>query len=438
MASNKRLGKASPGLGSANTTTAEASSKKVVVKCPICDNIIRETVGKRLGQDAIECNGSCATWLHRHCAGLTREAYLAASNTDTPFYCPQCRLDQQELDIKSLRDLVTKLSSQLSVACEEIACLKRSSLSEPESVNSSNGDQGTRSVDGPSVIVNTGASGSRSYAQVARGSLQQESSFFTSSKSHDRKSNLVLFGVDECDTGTSWLQRSMNDIGNVTSILTGLDQSIHNSSVLECKRLGKFKPDSTNSRPILARMARPVDVMCVLSNKNKLTGPIFIKPDLTREERNIEKLLLKERWTLIQSGISRRDIRIRQSALFVKGELHAMVTDNALELQHSVDTEHACVSPSHDHAVQDAEVLGAPISSSVEAAEDSPSALNSVSNSSYSNCSPTLSPPCSSSAEAAEGSPSALSFTSNCTQTLSSPCSLTEASNSVPLESTSS
>ena len=56
-----------------------------------------------------------------------------------------------------------------------------------------------------------------------------------------------------------------------------------------------------------------------------LKHPIVIKPDLTPEERQRDSILLKERWTLIQSGVPRNSIRIRDSRLFVKNKLFGHV-----------------------------------------------------------------------------------------------------------------
>lgn len=399
---------------------ALSKSKKVTVVCPICDSIIKETVGKRPGHDAIECNGSCSAWIHRQCAGLTKDDYLAASQTDTPFYCSKCRLDQHELEIQSLRDMVIQLSNKLNEACGELAFLKNSSMLTKQVSNNEN--HGNQTVDvTPSVKVHASRG---SYAQVTRGSFQQELGPTISSKSPDRKSNLILYGIKEYDKGTPWLQRSMNDIAAVTSILTGLDQTIHDSSVVECKRLGKFKPDGTMPRPILAKMARPLDVMCVLAKKKQLSGLISIKPDMTREERNVENLLLKERRLLIESGINRKHIRIRQSALIVKGKLHARVTESTLEkletvLEADADFSEDSVSiVSNVQSSPDAFVLSETESSTQE---DSPSTNSSIGVTQYtSNSTPTP-------------SPSSPQFTSDSTSTPSSPSpSLTNSSPSLP------
>ena len=62
---------------------------------------------------------------------------------------------------------------------------------------------------------------------------------------------------------------------------------------------------------------------------------MFIKPDLTPEERERDSALLKERWSLIQSGVVCRDIRIRDSRLYVKNKLYGHV--NKSEFQYSPD-----------------------------------------------------------------------------------------------------
>ena len=68
--------------------------------------------------------------------------------------------------------------------------------------------------------------------------------------------------------------------------------------------------------------------------KNLLVGVkdvcITCKPDLSRQERQVEAILLKERWKLIQSGIDRKDIKIRNGSLYAKGKLHCRVENDKL------------------------------------------------------------------------------------------------------------
>jgi len=67
------------------------------------------------GQDVIFCEGSCDTWLHRKCAGLSKSVF---SNLDknVPYICPHCRLQAQENEIKTLKtavDMLTKIVNEL-------------------------------------------------------------------------------------------------------------------------------------------------------------------------------------------------------------------------------------------------------------------------------------------------------------------------------------
>ena len=77
----------------------KAASKEKFI-CPICDDVIVDAVGNKSGDDSIQCDGRCATWLHRRCAGLSKAAFndLASCKVSEPFFCPMCRLNQQELD----------------------------------------------------------------------------------------------------------------------------------------------------------------------------------------------------------------------------------------------------------------------------------------------------------------------------------------------------
>ena len=79
------------------------------------------------------------------------------------------------------------------------------------------------------------------------------------SESQDSKSNIVIFGVEEHDFATYWIQRSLRDVGSVTSILSSLDENINNYSVIDCRKLGKFDSNKT-SRPILARLAIHLEI----------------------------------------------------------------------------------------------------------------------------------------------------------------------------------
>ena len=49
------------------------------------------------------------------------------------------------------------------------------------------------------------------------------------------------------------------------------------------------------------------------------------KPDMTLEERNNEKILLTECWSLLQRGVNREIIKIRGNNIFVNNKIHGKV-----------------------------------------------------------------------------------------------------------------
>ena len=48
------------------------------------------------------------------------------------------------------------------------------------------------------------------------------------------------------------------------------------------------------------------------------------------QEHRTESILLKERWSLIQSGISKKDVKIKASVLYVYGKKHAEISNSTL------------------------------------------------------------------------------------------------------------
>ena len=63
----------------------------------------------------------------------------------------------------------------------------------------------------------------------------------------------------------------------------------------------------------------------MLANRDKISQPIIIKPDLSKQDRDIQSILLRERWNLIQKGFGRRLIRIRNNQLYVNNQLFGHV-----------------------------------------------------------------------------------------------------------------
>ena len=152
------------------------------------------------------------------------------------------------------------------------------------------------------------------------------------SKSGDRKFNVIVYGVKESSKGTRRDKRVLNDLAATCDILSSVDAKVSADSIRDCFRLGGYKQD--RNRPILVKFVRCHDASLILSNKRNLSSipGISIKPDLSPEDRRTESLLLKERRSLIASGVDRKVIKIRGSTLFVNNVKHGCVVNSVLKV----------------------------------------------------------------------------------------------------------
>ena len=106
-------------------------------------------------------------------------------------------------------------------------------------------------------------------------------------------------------------------------------------SIRDLHQLGKYQEQHRRPRPILITFNRAIDVSLLLSKTSSLPNGIWIKPDMTREERLIKLILQKERWALIQRETERKTIKIRGNKIFVNNKLHGEVKNSNLVLNQS-------------------------------------------------------------------------------------------------------
>ena len=81
--------------------------------CPICAQPIVEETDSIQGQEAILCEGTCNSWYHRWCAGVTTLRYEALSHSEDPFHCPTCVFELQQQSISELQSSVRALTVEL-------------------------------------------------------------------------------------------------------------------------------------------------------------------------------------------------------------------------------------------------------------------------------------------------------------------------------------
>ena len=101
-------------------------------------------------------------------------------------------------------------------------------------------------------------------------------------------------------------------------------------SLVESLRLGKYHEQLKQPRLLLVKLNRSSDVPVLLLKARSLPNNIRLKPD-----RLVESLLLKERWSLIQSNVDRKLIKIRNNKIFVKKKLHGQVINSTFVLSPS-------------------------------------------------------------------------------------------------------
>lgn len=307
------------------TQSSTSSSKELCCVC--CQPIL---VGK---DESLFCAGDCQQNLHRYCAGVSLNGYKETKENADPFCCFSCSETRNKREIASLKSTVDLLK-------QEISELKRSMLqlqSAPKQSVSTN-DPLICGVYSQPSYASAAASGESINATVTRDAdaLPKPEVVTTKDRYHlDKKFNVVIFGIKECQKGISKHERLQSDLTSVVSVLSGLDKSIQSQSIKDIFRLGKFSHNQKHPRPLLVKFIRAVDVSNVLSKRGLLNHPVFIKPDLSPEERQRDSILLKERWALIQSGVLRRDIKIRDFRLYVKNILYGYA--NKSEFQHSPD-----------------------------------------------------------------------------------------------------
>ena len=255
------------------------------------------------------CDGTCNTWLHRGCAGLSKIAFKKVASSSHPFYCTHCSLSEQKKEIEVLKGTVEKLSSDLRTVSSMLAKISSEKKSPQEDSRIS--QQLKLTTDDSSSV---GPPSHKPPSTSPRPSSVTE------------KFNIIVKGLPEHPQGTPQHIRLNNDYGEVNSVLQRLDPSSHiQPCVRDCRRIGKYDVSKPRPRPIRVTLNSTMEVANVLSKCRSLTPPIIIKADLTPTERKNESILLKERRKLIDSGHERRSIRIRKTSLYLNGRLHGTV-----------------------------------------------------------------------------------------------------------------
>lgn len=318
-------------------------------ECPICEEAVKDPSAESVGDDGVFCDGECQEWLHRRCANLSMSRFKAVRQSADPFLCPQCRLANQEKEIQSLKhsldyltselasmkDTMTSFSSELTSARHE-AEIRHPRLPDSKSVQRKSyasvilprTSAGNKDDVHASISNNTSSTGS------GKAGVSYDPHLADSAADDDRRLNIVVRGIPECAKGQPRKQRWISDLRNVSNLFNESSVCVPKSAIRDCRRLGKFSDDWPRPRPILVCFNSCNVVMDILQ-KRSLFNPFVIKPDLPVNSRQREKVLLKERWSLIQSGsASKSEIKIKRNSILVRDSLYGKVDPQSYKFIH--------------------------------------------------------------------------------------------------------
>ena len=271
--------------------------------CPICGIFIEDGTKQITNHDdVVMCSGVCSTLLHRHCAGLSKQAFKTVVKSPKPFFCPNCRLDKQELEIESLRELVDTLSREVKTLKNLVPVHEKvpnhhaiAPVSPPYAEGS----------DKSSVMVHD------SHLAGAR-PVDLES---------ERKYNLVITGIAECAPKMDRSTRQVHDTERIVEVFSSVHKTFSASSIKDIHRLGKFSPTARRPRPIFVKLLRASDVDTIIATKASLDSSVHVSRDLPKEVRAKQAVLRKEKQKLISAGVDHKSIRMERCNLFVEGKL---------------------------------------------------------------------------------------------------------------------
>ena len=277
--------------------------------------------------ESIRCN-LCSVWVHASCENLTRDEYKGIkllSKLDNLVY--YCHAHDCYNRIKNIIHgwIETHGTSQIEKMVGSLT--KQCLSSEHDALKKVVSDLSSR-------IDKLQAQELELTSQIKDTSKALETyPDAIKSQNTNRKSNVVVYGVEECPPNTPRSARLQKDTNVVAGVFGGIDVVIEPTRIVDCYRLGKFKSQQTRPRPILVKLQRVIDASTILANKTSLSAPIYIKPDMSPAEQAIESKLLKERWVLIQGGYNRKSIKINSSnsSLYVNNQLFGKVENSQFQ-----------------------------------------------------------------------------------------------------------
>jgi len=269
-------------------------------------------------------------WVHAQCKGITEEQYNSIVNlsavANSVYYCTinNC--------MACFRNITNEWIQHQACGSSQLESAVPSLTSDIQSLTTTHNTIEKAVSDLSSKIVKLQTEESKLSEQIKTTSdaLGRRTTSPTQVPL-DRKSNIVLYGVKESPPKALRHERLQSDIKAILEIFGGIDIQLNPAHILDCFRLGKFKQTQSRPRPILIKLQRVIDANVILANKTSLPSPLLVKPDMSPEDRAVESTLLKERWSFIQSGHNRKQIKISKNHIYLNGILHGKVVNSTFQ-----------------------------------------------------------------------------------------------------------
>ena len=275
----------SDGICPRHDTLAKKDKGDVVYNCLECTLPCIDT------QKALLCE-RCDQWAHIACAGIEEEIYdvffkHGSKLTAFRYFCKKCddKVTEALEKYTTLEHDTRELQTDMKVVQQQLDGIQKTiKTSIKENLNTAIDDK--KEID-------------------------------------KRKMNLIVFGLDEIDeNGSSWstTDKVNKDIATISDIITndlGVGLSNRNG-IIDARRLG-MKPKDGKPRPLKIEFRDIQTKRDVLSNAKKLrtvenpvAQKLYINPDLTDKQREIDSKLRQEMWKLRGEG---KNVIIRKGAI---------------------------------------------------------------------------------------------------------------------------
>ena len=243
----------------------------------ICTGGLGNSCGRQVKDedDALECE-SCHTWFHIQCQNVDRAKYKAIEDLggEVTWYCSECKIT-----VPKVLDSISNLARKLDTLQDDIGQIK----------------------DRINVLESRVSPDIDSF----RDSISRECKelFLREAENAKRQNNVVIFGLNQ-PTGVTQEDRVNEDKARILSIFKD-ELGLPDIKVTKAIRLLPRVPNPTSNKPPPTKVVLSchADRITILQNAKKLANPkspqnsVFIAPDLSKEERELNKKLRTELWS---------------------------------------------------------------------------------------------------------------------------------------------